>query len=227
MNAPCDTVVGHTEANVNIRRSVPVILFTTLCLASGVLLWASCGVDTPQRSAPAASTNSEDATGGGALFVMPGDGPLMATFDARGGIQWQDARLTDQLTVVQTPTGRWDIGSWPRSRDWITAHSVTTAIHVEASGAITYRGRSVRCSSGARVRSIDLAVDWQGWVIASGRTSLTDHLREMEPPYPGLELVWFRAQGGTAEVRVLSSLVLPINFFAWGVPANTGSETPQ
>jgi len=178
-------------------------------------------VDTQEPTKAVAPAVSDEALDEGALFVMPA-GPLMATFDSQGELVWQDAHGTDQLTVLRTPTGAMDIASRARTLNWVTEHSVTTAIRVAALGRMTYRGRSVPCANGALVRSIDLAIEWRGWVVASARTSLTDNIRAMEPPFPGLELIWFRARSGAAGVRVLSSVDFGEDFFAWGVPTASG-----
>jgi len=69
---------------------------------------------------------------------------------------------------------------------------------------LVYDGEPVSLPSGVQIRQIWQAVLWRGWVICLGRTSNTDKVAHMTPPFFATELITFSASRRAAKVKYLS-----------------------
>ena len=72
-------------------------------------------------------------------------------------------------------------------------------------GALYLEGRPVRLPPDVKIRTIYQAILWRGWVICLCRTSLSDSLLSLRPPFVATELITFSTSDMAAKVKWLSS----------------------
>jgi hypothetical protein len=77
-------------------------------------------------------------------------------------------------------------------------------------GALRFDGQPVSFSKDVKMIEVYGAILWQGWVICLGRTSNSDSLVALKPPFVATELVAFSASERVAQLKFLNS-VAPTN----------------
>lgn len=120
-------------------------------------------------------------------------GQLVVVEDGGGALSIRGRRFHYDAELVEQRARRLDASSDVVIRD----------------GALFFDGRVVELPRGTLVRSIWQAIRWQGWIVVLGRTSETDAMAEMRPPFIANELILFHANEGPATVRWLASYPPP------------------
>ena len=85
------------------------------------------------------------------------------------------------------------------------SHKAGSRLTVSDSGQLSFDGRAISLPKKAKVRQIWKAIVWRKWVIILARTSESDAIAKMEPPFLCNELVAFRVDGTKPMIRWLAS----------------------
>lgn len=135
-----------------------------------------------------------------AVFVQPAvPGPM--------SIEIVDGNLEIEKAAVEV--GAFRIGGRVFPLDWNIAArnladaSVKSRLEIK-SDSLYFDGKQINLPNKAKIRALWEAVEWKGWVICLGRTSVTDKEADMRPPFLSNELITFKVVGQEAQVQTLA-----------------------
>jgi hypothetical protein len=85
------------------------------------------------------------------------------------------------------------------------SYKAGSRLTVSEGGQLCFDGRVINLPKKAKVRQIWKAIVWRRWVIVLARTSESDAIANLEPPFLCNELVAFRVDGTKPMIRWLAS----------------------
>jgi hypothetical protein len=94
--------------------------------------------------------------------------------------------------------------SWDVSLRHLREMTVKSRLSIKQD-SLYFDGKQINLEKGLKMREIWDAISWHGWIICLGRTSASDMQANLRPPFLSNELITFKAESNTAQVRWLSA----------------------